>query len=131
MKAGDEKLAVGAVFRRRRGFRRPPEGYPQEGWWTASSLYPSTDEGWEYLEIVEIVSTVTFGCLIVHREWWVDPDGNEVEPKRDWMPDKRSAQIRAEHSLLRSIASKKMEAVATRTAALTYDIGNMIPAGSA
>jgi len=43
-----------------------------------------------------------------------DPDGNAVEPTRDWIPDRRSARIREERSLLRSIASKKMEAVVSR-----------------
>ena len=128
---GCGELAVGSVFRRRRGFRRPPEGYPQDTWWSPNSLNPATAEGWEYLEIIEIVSTVACGCQIVHCQWWVDPDGNAVEPTRDWIPDRRSARIREERSLLRSIASKKMEAVASRPDAQMYDLGNMIPMGTA
>ncbi len=72
---------------------------------------PAIAEGWECLEVVEIVNTATFGRMVIYREWWVDPDGNEVEPTKDWIPGKSTAAIRAERSLLRSIAHKKMEAV--------------------
>jgi hypothetical protein len=107
----DGKLNVGDIFRRKRGFRRPPEGYAQAAWWTASSLNPATAEGWEYLGVVEVVSTDTLGSLVIFCEWWVDPDGNEVEPSKDWIPDRRKVDIRAESSMRRSLAVKKMESV--------------------
>jgi hypothetical protein len=105
-----EHLNVGDVFRRKRGFRRPPDGYPQDAWWS-SSLNPAIAEGWECLEVVEIVTTATFGRLAIYREWWIDPDGKEVTPTQSWIPDKGTAATRAERNMLRSLAQKKMEAV--------------------
>lgn len=32
------ELTAGDVFRRKRGFRRPPDGYPQDAWWSSNSL---------------------------------------------------------------------------------------------
>jgi hypothetical protein len=118
-------LNAGDTFRRKRGFRRPPEGYSQ-AWWTPNSLDPATHEGFEYLEIVEIVITATFGRVTIYREWWLDPDGNVVAVTKDWIPDPRKAAIRAERSLLRSIACEKMEAVgrvAKETVEKKKDVG--------
>jgi hypothetical protein len=137
------ELHVGNVFRRKRGFCRPPEGYDQKAWWTPNSMRPVTAEGAEYLEIIEIVQTKTFGRMVIYREWWMDPDGHEVVATRDWIPSKRDADIRAESSMLRSIAMKKMEAVVaketTRTAAAVdkrkgehrLDLGHMRAMGTA
>lgn len=106
-----EHLNAGDIFRRKRGFRRPPDGYDQDAWGSSNSLNPATADGWEYCEVVEIVNTTTFGRMVIYREWWVDPDGSEVAATKDWIPNKAEADIRAERSLLRSIASKKMEVV--------------------
>jgi hypothetical protein len=107
-----KQLNAGDTFRRKYGFVRPYPGYRrQDIWWSATSNRPATAEGWAYLEIIEVVDTVTFGRLAIVREWWIDPDGNEVEPTQDWIPDKEKADIREHRNVLRSITSKKMEAV--------------------
>ena len=107
-----EHLNTSDIFRRKRGFRRPPDGYEQNAWWSPNSLDPATHEGFEYLEVVETAITATCGRVVtIYREWWLDPDGNVVAATKDSIPDPRKAAIRAERSLLRSIASKKMEAV--------------------
>ena len=54
---------------------------------------------------------------------------NEVEPRQDWVPDKGKADIREESSMLRSIASKKMERV-SRTAAINEAALPRPPAGT-
>lgn len=105
------ELHVGNVFRRKRGFCRPPEGYDQKAWWTPNSMRPVTAEGAEYLEIIEIVQTKTLGRMVISRAWWIDPDGSEVAANKHWIPDKSTADIRAERNLLKSIAQKKMERV--------------------
>jgi hypothetical protein len=128
---GSGELAVGAVFRRRRGFRRPPENYPQNGWWSPNYEYPATDYGWEFREILEIVNTKTLGGIIIFSDWWVDPEGVEIDSTQDWITDRRVAKIRQERYLLQSITSKKMEMVEPRPDARMYDLGNMVPAGQA
>jgi hypothetical protein len=120
---------AGDVFRRKRGFRRPPEGYAQDAWWTASSLNPATAEGWEYLGVIEVVNTATLGRLILFCEWWVDPDGNKVEPTQDWIPDRRHVDIRAESSLRRSVTSKKLEAVVCGADAINEKIAYLSAGG--
>jgi hypothetical protein len=122
-----EHLKASDIFRRKHGFARPREDYPQNAWWTATGMNPATAEGWAYLEIVEIVSTATLGRMVIYREWWIDPDGNEVEPTQDWIPDKGAAAVRAERNLLRSIASKKMEPV-SRSVAASAQPGPVAPA---
>jgi hypothetical protein len=141
------ELHVGNVFSRKRGFCRPPEGYDQKAWWTPNAMRPVTAEGAEYLEIIEIVQTKTFGRMVIYRQWWLDPDGHEVAATQNWIPRKQDADIRAERNLLRSIASKKMEAVSrvakettpARTATAVnkpkdehrLDLADMSPVGTA
>jgi hypothetical protein len=125
----DSKLNAGDIFRCKRGFRRPPEGYKQDAWWTASNLNPATAEGREYLGVVEVVHTATLGRLVLFCEWWVDPDGNEIEPSKDWIPDRKQVDIRAESSLCRSVTSKKLESVVRGADAINEKVAYLSAGG--
>jgi hypothetical protein len=124
---------AGDIFRRKRGFCRPPEGYRQDHWWTATGNNPATHDGWEYVEIIEVISTATVGRLILHSVWWVDPDGKEVAPMRDWIPDKSVAKILEEGSLRRSLGRRSMEKVQCSAAPKRelVDLVSLPAAGSA
>src|SRR5690348_13641994 len=91
-------LRAGDVFRRLRGFKRPPWG--GRTWWVVGIIDPVGEaeaKGWHMLSIDEIVSTTTRGPIVIYREWLIDPDGNELPATKDWMPNRKAPLFSAGH----------------------------------
>lgn len=111
------ELREGQRFARSRGFARGPRHPFGLKWWLAGVSHKGTiyDKetgeniavnriGAEHIEIVEIVSTRTFGMLAFYRQWVTDPDG--VEVALDWVPKRREIRDREQQTLRRSLAAK-------------------------
>jgi hypothetical protein len=110
---------------RPRGFGKGPYG-PK--WWVASVNHdgridrvidgkpsiPVTATGMEIIEVLEIATTITFGDIVFYRQWFVDPDGNEVTIS--WAPKRADIEFRTVAGMRTSLANlgMKREAVVTR-----------------
>jgi hypothetical protein len=83
MKAGD-------IFIRQRGFKWPPKTISLIRAVTCSGGSLRGDDIPEAygrdMQIEEIVATKAMGDLAIHREWIIDPDGNELVSNLSGLP---------------------------------------------
>ena len=108
------KIETGQTFQRKRGFRRADEGHPgRASWWLIRVRnYPGeavTGYGAEFVEVVEVVETATFGPLVIYRHWIVDPDGNEL--RRSFTPRRDEHLFRPADKFYGAIRTMQMELV--------------------
>jgi hypothetical protein len=120
MKEVGTMVKAGDVFGRRRGFKRPEPGSHAyeiglDVWWLTSVGDTATApaQGWQMLQVDEIVATATCGDLAIYREWLVDPDGKMMPPKLGLVriSDANETQFRPVIGLLRSIKQRRLELV--------------------
>jgi hypothetical protein len=107
-------LKAGDIFRRPRGFKRPNHG--PYGWWLVGvrSTQEAPAKGWHMLLIDEIAPTRTFGRLVIHREWLVDPDGNEVN-QRDQLvriPMRKETLFKSADTVIRALRMRDFSEMA-------------------
>jgi hypothetical protein len=57
----------------------------------------------------------------IYREWLIDPDGNELPPTKDWLPDREEPPLMPVKILRRSLRARRFEPLTAPASLIDID----------